>query len=176
LVLRRILQMRDFAAVQQNSADECNSGRDEPFSTPNLNGLPVHESGGSVDEACCHTRSNADYADNEADHRANAQAKAATKLIEIQGVPATLLTPGHSFSSPSAHPAKRGIDYELRSAGMAEIVSHRRLSEHLRATLDGAVPIGFRRFGFPMLIIEHGLPVAAFSPQRIGTHREIPNV
>ena len=97
-------------------------------------------------------------------------------MVKIGCVPLALGLPWRAVFGTSAHPAKRGIDYELRSAGMAEIVSHRRLSEHLRATLDGAVPIGFRRFGFPMLIIEHGLPVAAFSPQRIGTHREIPNV
>src|SRR5436305_374312 len=166
--------MRDFAAVQQNSADECNSGSDEPFSTPNLNGLPVHENGGSVDEACCHTRPNADYADNEADHRANAQAKAATKLIEIQGVPAALLTPGYSFSSPSAHPAKRRIHDKLSSAMLTEVVAYLRFGYCSDNRISGrALIVDFRSFFFPMLVIEHGLPVATFAPQRIGAHGKV---
>jgi len=60
------------ARVQQDAAEECDARRDQPLRAPRLNGLPINQSTGGVDESGGNCRSEAYEADDEADHRAQA--------------------------------------------------------------------------------------------------------
>src|SRR2546430_2388730 len=116
--------MRDFAAVEENATDKGHARSDQPFSTPNLNRLPVRKGIGGIDEARRDARANADDADDEADHGAHTETKSPAELIEIQHIPAALFSPNGTFASASTHTAEGRIDDKLRPAVFAEIVSH----------------------------------------------------
>jgi len=93
--------------------------------------------------------------------------------MEIQKLPAAFFRTRSVVASSAAHTAIGRIHNELRSASMAEIVA----DLFLGSSGHGAsCRSGFWSFVVPMLIVEHGLPIAALSLQRIHAHREIPDM
>jgi hypothetical protein len=70
-------------AVEQNSADECDSGCNHPLASPNLNGLPVNQGARRVDEPGCCSSANANQSSNQAHHCPDAQAKLLSEVIEV---------------------------------------------------------------------------------------------
>src|SRR5581483_1208203 len=69
----------------------------------------------------------------------------------------------------SAHAAEWRIDHELRATVVAEVMTYRRLSFG-NCSMRGAASVFGGSISFPMLVIQHWLPVGAFSSQRVGTH------
>ena len=171
------LNLSCLSTVQENAADKRHAGRDEPFATPGLDRLPIDERVGRIDETGCHSCTHAGNAENEANHCSDAQPETAAKLGEIRCAPETLLfTRNENLTlSPSAHPAERGIHDELCAAVAAKVVTDARLN-FSDCRVRRAAPVASWAVSVPMLVIQHWLPVRAFSSQRVGTHREIPNI
>jgi hypothetical protein len=172
-----VLNLGRFPVIQEKAADESYTGGNEPFAAPSLNRLPIDQRIGRIDETNSNSCTYAGETTDEANHRSDGQSKIATKLVEVDRAPRTLFRfrPWHTVFRSSAHAAERGIDDELRSTVAAQVVADRRLGFGNRG-MPGTTAVASGSVSLPMLIIQHWLPVRAFSSQRVGAHGKIPNL
>lgn len=164
-----------LSTIQENAANKGYAGSDQPFAAPSLDRLPINQGIGGIDETRCHCRTDAGYAEDEADHCSNAQPETAAELREVGSAPEALIVASHGslVLRATAHAAEWGVDYEFRAAVAAQVMTNRWLGFCYCRMRSSSASAG--SVSFPVLVIQHWLPVGAFSSQRVGTHGKIPN-